>query len=116
EITYTPASARSPAGDRWDARAATETLKARIAELEAELAKVEATSAGHREDFERERARVDQLLPELLTATAELMAAKEATGRLEGELAALRAQQRPVTSVPVVAVAARRPWWRRRAG
>ena len=66
------------------------TLKAKIEILEAELAKTEERSAGHREDFERERARVDQLMSELLTATADLMAARTVTARLEGEIAALR--------------------------
>ena len=45
-------------------------------------------------------SRVEQLLSQLLSATAELMAAREVTGRLEGELAVLRAQQRPAISVP----------------
>ena len=45
---------------------------------------------GHRADFERERDRVEQLMAELLKATADTMAAKEAKARLEGELAALR--------------------------
>ena len=39
-------------------------------------------------------------MAELLKATADTMAARETTARLEGELAALRA----------------RPWWRRLAG
>ena len=51
---------------------------------------LEARAAGHRADFERERERADRLMSELLQATAETMAAKEATARLEGELAALR--------------------------
>jgi len=38
------------------------TLKARVAELEAELAKAEEHSAGHRADFERERDRTDQMV------------------------------------------------------
>jgi hypothetical protein len=38
------------------ARPATATLKARVEALQAELAKVEAFAAGHRADFERERA------------------------------------------------------------
>lgn len=54
----------------------------------------------HRADYERARDRGDRLMAELLTATAALMAAKEATARLEGEFAAWQA----------------RPWWRRLAG
>jgi hypothetical protein len=68
--------------------------------LQAELAEIEAMAAGHRADYERERDRGDRLMAELLTATAALMAAKETTARLDGELAAWRA----------------RPWWRRFAG
>ena len=58
--------------------------------LEADIAKLEATAAVHRGDFEREREKV-------LKTTAELMAAREATARIAGELAAFQA----------------RPWWRR---
>jgi hypothetical protein len=76
------------------------TLTARIETLEAEFAKVEAAAAVHRADFERERERCDRLMAEVLKATAELMAAWEATARIAGELAAFQA----------------RPWWRRLAG
>jgi hypothetical protein len=76
------------------------TLTARIETLEAEFAKVEAAAAVHRADFERERERCERLMAEVLKATAELMAAREATARIAGELAAYRA----------------RPWWRRLAG
>ena len=73
------------------------TLKARIETLEADIAKVEATAAVHRADFERERERCERLMAEVLKTTAELMAAREAAARIAGELAALQA----------------RPWWRR---
>jgi hypothetical protein len=46
------------------------TLKARVAELEAELAQAEERSAGHRVDFERERA--DQLVTTQDRMVAEL--------------------------------------------
>ena len=82
---------------------------ARVEALQAELVAEQQRSGGHRADYERERARVDQLLSELLTATADLMRA-EVTGRLEGELAALRSP-RP-SSVPTVAQARPRSWWR----
>ncbi len=58
-----------------------DTLQARIAMLESELAKVEAAGAGHRADFERERDRADKLLSEVLRATVDLIGAKEATAR-----------------------------------
>ena len=65
-------------------------LTSKIEALQAEITQLEARAAGHRADFERERERADRLMSELLQATAETMAAKEATARLEGELAALR--------------------------
>jgi hypothetical protein len=84
EIEHKPLPARSPGGHRVD----TFTLKACIDSLQRELAKVEALAASHRADFERDRA--EQLVAELLKATAD-------TARLEGELAARRS----------------RPWWLR---
>jgi hypothetical protein len=83
EIRHTP----RPPGCR---EAGNVALAANIVALQAEIARLEATAAGHRADFERERERGDRLTVELLQATAETMAAKEATARLEGEVAALR--------------------------
>jgi hypothetical protein len=68
--------------------------------LHAELIKAEAVAADHRANFTAERSRCDALIAALLKATADLMASKEATARLDGELAALRARR----------------WWRRLAG
>jgi hypothetical protein len=96
EINHKPMPARSPGGDR----PITATLKARVEALQTEMAKVEASAAGHRADFERERERADRLMAELLRATADTMAAKEVAARLGGELSALRS----------------RPWWRRMVG
>jgi hypothetical protein len=62
-------------------------LATKIEALQAEIARLEAAATSHRADFERERDRADRLMVELLQATAETMAAKEATARLEGELA-----------------------------
>ena len=70
--------------------AGTTRLEAEIETLQAEIAELEARAAGHRADFERERERADRLIVELLQTAAETTAAKEATARLEGELAALR--------------------------
>jgi hypothetical protein len=64
------------------------TLKARIESLQAELAKLEATAAGNRADYERERDRADRLFTELLKATANTTS--EMAAKLEGEIAALR--------------------------
>jgi uncharacterized small protein (DUF1192 family) len=63
-------------------------LEAKIAALRAEIARLEATAASHRADFERERERADRLMVEVLQATAETMAAREALARLEGSLSA----------------------------
>jgi len=79
---------------------------AKIAALQAEIARLEATVAGHRADFERERERADRLIVELLQATAETLAAKEATARLEG---LLRIDGRTGGSIDRHGLAARRP-------
>ena len=66
-------------------------VTARLEALNAEIARLEASAADDRADFERERERADRLAVELLQATAETMAANEVTARLEDEVAALRA-------------------------
>ena len=93
EINHAPLPARSPAGHQ-----VVTPLKAKIETLQAELAKLEAVAGGHRADFEWERDQGQKLRAEFLKMIAVTMTAKEATARLEGELAALKA----------------RPWWRRR--
>jgi hypothetical protein len=106
EIQHKPLpSGRSPRGDQ-PVTGIVSALKAQIETLEAELAKTEKRSASHREDFERERGRVDHLMSELLTATADLMAARTVTARLEGEIAALRDPPKPADHPP----AAPRTW------
>jgi hypothetical protein len=80
EIRHTP---RPPSGRQAGNIDLFESLKAAIARLE-------AGAADHSADFERERERADRLEIELLRATAEVMAAKEVTARLEGEVVALR--------------------------
>jgi predicted aminopeptidase len=75
-------------------------LKAQVGTLHAELIKAEAVGADHRANFAAERCRCDALIAEPLKATADMMAAKEATARLDGELAQLRARR----------------WWRRLVG
>ena len=84
EIPHTP----RPPGSRQIGNIALPAAKIEV--LQAEIARLEARAAGHRADFEHERERADRLTVELLQATAETMAAKEATARLEGEVAALR--------------------------
>jgi hypothetical protein len=100
ELNHTPMVRTGTRRSPDDHQAVAAALKARIETLEAELAKLEVTSAGHRADFEHERDRCERLMAEVLKTTAELMAAREAAARLSGELEALQA----------------RPWWRRLAG
>jgi hypothetical protein len=100
EIRHTP----RPPGGRQAGNIA--LLAAKIEALNAEIARLEAWAADHRADFERERA--DRLTVELLQATAETMAAKEVTARLEGEVAALRTGGRAGGSIDSHGQAARR--------
>jgi hypothetical protein len=102
EIRHTP---RPPNGRQAGNIA---LLAAKIEALKAEIAGLEARVADHRADFERERERADRLTVELLQATAETMAAKEATARLEGEMAALRTGGRGGGSIDSHGQAARR--------
>ena len=98
EIRHTP---RPPVGRPAGNIALFESLQAAIARLE-------ARSADHSADFERERERADRLETELLQATAEIMAAKEATARLEDEVVALRTGGRTGGSIDSHGQAARR--------
>src|SRR5262245_25334310 len=61
ELRHKPLPARSPRGDQ-SVTDVVATLKARIAELEAELAAEQQRSAGHRTDYERERERADRMV------------------------------------------------------
>jgi hypothetical protein len=119
EIEHKPLPARSPVGHL----SVTDTLQAKIELLQAELAKVEAAAAGHRADFERERDRADKLLSEVLRATVDLIAAKEASARTEGDLAVVRAQAEGEFAAvrahmehletELTTIRARRRWWHR---
>src|SRR6188768_3169325 len=80
EIRHTPRPRRARADN-------SALLASKIEALKAEIARLETTAADHSADFERERA--DRLAVELLQSTAEMMAAKEMTARLEDEVAAL---------------------------
>ena len=99
ELRHTP----RPPGHR---EAGNVGLTAKIVALQAEIARLETTAAGHRADFERERERADRLMVELLQATAETMAAKEAMARLEG---LMRSDGRTGGSIDGHGLAARRP-------
>jgi hypothetical protein len=98
EIRHTP---RPPGGRQAGNIALFEALKA-------EIARLEERAADHRADFERELERADRLAVELLQATAETIAAKEVTARLEGEVAALRTGGRAGRSIDSHGQAARR--------
>ena len=102
EIRHTP----QPPGGRQAGNIGLLTTK--IEALQAEIARLEASAASHRADFERERDRADRLMVELLQATAETTAAREATARLEGEVAALRTHGRAGGSIDSHGQAARR--------
>jgi hypothetical protein len=82
EIRHAPRPGRRRGADK------AAPLRAKIAELEADLARLDVVAAGHRADLERERERADRLLVELLQAKADTMAAKEAAARLQGALRA----------------------------
>jgi hypothetical protein len=84
QIRHTP---QSPSG-RQPGNIA--LLATKTEALKAEIAGLEARTADHRAGFECQRERADRLAVELLQVTAETMAAKELTARLEGEVAALR--------------------------
>src|SRR5436190_5233590 len=101
EIRHTP----RPSGGRQAGNVA--LLAAKIEVLKAEIARLEARAADHREDFERERERADRLTVELLRATAETMAAKKMTARLEAEMGALRTRGRAGGSIDIRGQAAR---------
>jgi chromosome segregation ATPase len=94
DIQHKALPARSPGGHQ----AVIASLKAKIETLQTENARLEATAAGHRADFERERDRADRMMTELLKATADTVVAKEATAWLEGELAALRSRPETLAS------------------
>lgn len=117
EINHKPKPVRSPAGRPPDAERSgeyAEALKAKITELEDQIAQLEIAVSGHRADFERERdrydrqrqqtdqlhERCDQFMGVLLRQTSDLMKARESVARFEGELTALMS----------------RPWWRRLVG
>ena len=80
EIRHTPRPPRDRAG----------ILAAEVEAMKAEIARLETMAADHRANFEHECERADRLAVELLQSTAEMMAGKEMTARLEDEVAALR--------------------------
>src|SRR5262245_54445941 len=69
EIQHKPQTARSPGGHQ----AVIAALKAKIETLQNEIERLEATAAGHRADFERERDRADRLMSEMLKATGDVV-------------------------------------------
>jgi hypothetical protein len=89
ELRHTPRPRRSRGAD-CVAASTTRTGELEIEAFKAEIARLEATVADTRADFERERERADRLAVELEQATAEQVAANEWAARLEDEVAALR--------------------------
>lgn len=93
QIRHTPhPPVRRQAGDVAE-------LTAQIAALRADNAQLQAMSAGHRADFERERERADRLMAEVRQANAEVTAAREMAARLDGEVAVLRTRARTDSSI-----------------
>jgi hypothetical protein len=101
EIQHKPMPARASRGDQV-ATGTVAILTARIEVLPAQLAMLEESSRGHREDYVRDCERADRLVTELVKMTSDMMEAKETAAKLEGELAALRSipEREPLT------------WWR----
>jgi hypothetical protein len=95
DFQYKPMPSRKRDGHRADDTV--EALQTELARIEVEKRCLEATAAGHRADFERERDRAESALAEALKMTSVAMSARETAARLEGEL-----------------LARRRSWWRRR--
>jgi hypothetical protein len=103
EIQYKPLPARSPGGQLADIEALSsriQMLQAELARLEVENSCIQASAAGHRADFERERERSDTIMAEALRLTKVAMSARETAARMAGELAARQSQS----------------WWKRLAG
>jgi hypothetical protein len=71
EVRHKPLPARSPRGHQ-PVTDVVATLKARVAELESELAAERERSAGHRADFEHERDRADRMVTTQDKLVAEL--------------------------------------------
>jgi hypothetical protein len=71
ELRHKPLPARLPRGDQ-SVTDMVATLKARIAELEAELGAEQQRSAGRRADYERERERADRMVSTQDRLVAEL--------------------------------------------
>ncbi len=98
EIRHTPRPPRDRAG----------ILAAEVEAMKAEIARLETMAADHRANFEHECERADRLAGELLQSTAEMLAGKEMTARLEDEVAALRSGSQSGGSTGTHGQAARR--------
>jgi chromosome segregation ATPase len=117
ELQHKPAHTRSPGGDQE----VVTSLQNRISTLEAALAALEITSNGHRADFERERARAELLVGELLKATSDAMAAKNEVMEAKNETMAVRkelttAREDVARLEGAWAAYNRRPWWKKLVG
>ena len=100
EIQHKPRPARSPCRDH-PASGAVALLHGQGRNPAGRSSSPSTASGGQRADYERERARVDQLLSELLTATGDLMRAREVTRSVRG-----RDRRAAVTAQPPSLVAA----------
>ena len=91
EIHYKPVPPFTgwPQADINASNAQTERMQTEVATLEVEKNCLEASVAGARADFERERDRCDTLMADLGTDQG-AMSAREKAARLEGEMSARR--------------------------
>ena len=79
DFQYKPMPARNRDGHRADDTV--EALQTELARIEVEKRCLEATAAGHRADFERERDRAESALAEALKMTSVAMSARETAAR-----------------------------------
>ena len=99
DFRYGPMPARTRDGQRADTSSSDDRIKAlqtELARIEVEKRCLEASAAGHRSDFERERDRAESALAEVIKMSGIAISARETAARLEGEL-----------------LARCRSWWRR---
>src|SRR5215469_5490048 len=89
DFQYKPMPVRTRDGQPADTSALDDRIKAvqaELARIEVEKRCLEATAAGHRADFERERDRAESALAEVIKMSGIAISARETAARLEGEL------------------------------
>jgi hypothetical protein len=96
ELQHKPLHRRSQGSHHsvdFDAlKARIEQLQAEVAKLETEKTAIEVIASGYRSDFERERERGDKLITNTMTIAAVATSARAKAARLESELTARQCQ------------------------